>query len=152
MPSSAFLLNDPSSCSPLYVATLLGSERVFKVVLAAASCRTPPPTPIMIEPLVPFIELFSPNKTLNAGLSNCSRITRCPPPSLFLLALGAFSFLVTVEPRVNCSSADLQRRRHAHGSKSVHTHPPPTPVQPSLNSTSISSYLQSCYFKTGQPS
>ena len=39
VPSSAFLLNDPSSCSTLYVATLLGSERVFKVMLAAASCR-----------------------------------------------------------------------------------------------------------------
>ena len=83
----------------------------------AGSCLLSPHS-VMIEPLVPFIELFSPNKTLKAGPSNCSRITRCTAPPLFLLALRAFAFLGTVEPCVNCSSADLRR----HTSTRVGSH------------------------------
>lgn len=78
VPSSASPLNDPSSCSVLLVATLLGSQRVSK-----SSWQLPPVAhSVMIEPLVPFIDLFSPNKTLNAALSNCSRMVRCRPPPL----------------------------------------------------------------------
>lgn len=88
----------------------------------AGSCLLSPQS-VMIEPLVPFIELFSPNKTLKAGPSNCSRITRCTAPSLFLLALRAFAFLVTVELCVNCSSTDLQRHTSARTGSHEHHRP-----------------------------
>lgn len=74
------------------------SFRIWKGFQSHAGSCLLSPHSIMIEPLVPFIELFSPNKTLNAGLSNCSRITRWNPPSRFLLILGVFSFLVKTAP------------------------------------------------------
>lgn len=45
---------------------------VFEAMLSAAFMS---PHYIMIESPVPFIELFSPNKTLTAGLRVCSRTT-----------------------------------------------------------------------------
>ena len=113
----------------------------------AGSCLLSPHS-VMIEPLVPFIELFSPNKTLKAGPSNCSRITRCtaPPP-------------LPPRPTCLCFSGHsgalcklLQRwPAAAHQHTCGFTWATPTPVQSSLNSCLPSAISRAAPFKLGDP-
>lgn len=125
------------------------SFRIWKGFQSHAGSCLLSPHSRMIEPLVPFIELFSPNKTLNAGLSNCSRITRCSPlpplpprPTCLFFSGHSGALCKLLKQGAPGSPAHAQAHTSATNPKS----------QPSLDATSIPSHFPSGYFKTGQPS
>lgn len=121
------------------------SFRIWKGFQSHAGSCLLSPHSVIIGPLVPFIELFSPNKTLNAGLSNCSRITSCTPPSLFLLAPTCLFF--SGHSGALCKL--LQRGPVAALALAWLTQAPPSPTPPGLNSHPFPAIFWAATLKLG---